>query len=301
MSRNVLSYTITVLGGDYRNYLLYQDFVQKGFSVSGIALFNPNTSTCLQAESSDTGEPLLASDIWITGIPFTKDHTHIYTENTNYLITLDYFLLHLKKHPPKLLIGGHFPEDVIAFCRENQIPCRDILKENSLAIANAVPTAEGAIYYAMQYSPYVLHNMPCLVLGFGKCGRALAHKLQGLCAKITICARKEADLILAASYGYQTCNFQELPTQLKNTQFVFNTIPSLVLNQDRLQLLPKDCTIIDIASKPGGCDFISAKKLGLSAHLCLGLPGKLSPKTASEIISKQVIVLLSNQANQQTE
>lgn len=294
MASNYLSYTITMIGGDYRQYLLYKSFVKNGFSVSGIALQSVLPQQELHAMSLDDTMPLLPSDVWITGIPFTKDHKHIYTEHPNYMITLEYFFQHLKMHPPKMLIGGQLPKEALDFAREYQIPCHDLLKCDSIAIANAIPTAEGAIYHAIQESPHVLHNNRCLVLGFGKCGKALAQKLSGLNAHVTVCARKEEDLALAESFGYDAINYEQLNKQLGSFLFIFNTVPAKILDKHRLSFVSRETVLIDIASVPGGIDFEAAKNLGLTAKHCLGLPGKLSPKTAADILAKQIILLLKS-------
>ncbi|OJT71237.1 dihydrofolate reductase, partial [Clostridioides difficile] len=46
----------------------------------------------------------------------------------------------------------------------------------------------------------------------------------------------------------------------------------------------QEVTIIDIASSPGGVDYSVVKEAGINATLCLGLPGKYSPKTSGEIL-----------------
>ena len=293
MRKDNLSYTITVIGGDYRHLLLYESFVEKGFSVSGIALTD-STNPCSHENSSILSTALLPSDIWIAGIPFTKDDKHIYAENSNYRITLEHFFHYLDKHPPKLLIAGHFSEVALNYARKYQIPCHDLLKCNSLAIANAIPTAEGAIYHAIKESPYVLHKAPCLIFGFGKCAKTLARKLKGLDAKVTICARKEDDLAYAENMGLKAISFDQLKEELPNYLFLFNTVPAFVLTEENLEYCSKQCTIIDLASMPGGIDFTAAKKLNLHVSHCLGLPGALSPKTATDILSKQICQLLFN-------
>lgn len=292
MGSDISSYTITMIGGDYRHSLLYRSFVEKGYSVSGIALQNNASHRGSKQKSQPVSAPLLPSDIWIAGIPFTKDNVHLYSENKNYLITLEYFFQHLKKHPPKLLIGGHFSEVALDYARSYQIPCHDLLKCNTISIANAIPTAEGAIYYAIKESPYVLHKSPCLILGFGKCGKALADKLRGLNAQVTICARKEDDLAYAESLGYDTLTFENLNAHLGRFLFLFNTVPAPVLGPKRLAHCSRECVILDLASLPGGVDFKSAQKQHLHALHCLGLPGALSPQTAADILAKQIIVLL---------
>ena len=46
--------------------------------------------------------------------------------------------------------------------------------------------------------------------------------------------------------------------------------------------MKKSCCIIDLASKPGGVDFDSARKHEIKADLALGLPGKVAPKSAAK-------------------
>ena len=65
---------------------------------------------------------------------------------------------------------------------------------------------------------------------------------------------------------------------------IFNTIPSMILNEERLRLLKREAIIIDLASKPGGVDFEKAKEFGVNARLELGLPGRVAPTTSAEYI-----------------
>ena len=67
---------------------------------------------------------------------------------------------------------------------------------------------------------------------------------------------------------------------------IFNTVPALILNRNRLKKVRQDCIIIDLASSPGGVDFQAATEFGLSASLDLGLPGFVAPRTAAEIICR---------------
>ena len=57
MASDFLSHNITIIGGDYRQFLLYEDFVQRGFSVSGIALQN-NTFPDTQKEAEVHAESI---------------------------------------------------------------------------------------------------------------------------------------------------------------------------------------------------------------------------------------------------
>lgn len=70
---------------------------------------------------------------------------------------------------------------------------------------------------------------------------------------------------------------------------IFNTIPSMILDEQRLKLLNKNTIIIDLASKLGGVDFTKAKELGIKARLELGLPGRVAPITSAEYIYNVVL------------
>ncbi len=56
------------------------------------------------------------------------------------------------------------------------------------------------------------------------------------------------------------------------------------MTKERLEKVSQEVTIIDIASSPGGVDYSATKEVGINATLCLGLPGKYSPKTSGEIL-----------------
>lgn len=293
MYRQLSSYSITIIGGDQRQTLLYDSLKQQGYQVSGIAL-EPSPYIDMDP-SCFSSTKLQASDLWITGIPFSKDGIHLFSKAAPKAISIQSFLFFLQQAPPKLLIGGQFPKEVVAFARTYQIPCHDLLKRQSMAIANAIPTAEGAIFHAMEESVYTIDHAACLVLGFGKCGKALAQRLQGLHGKVTVCTRSEEDLAYAASCGYQTLPFSHLQKQLPSFLFIFNTIPAPVMGPKRLALCHASCVIIDIASQPGGVDFTYAVQHKLNAKLCPGLPGKMAPKSAALILEEQILRLFSCQ------
>lgn len=41
---------------------------------------------------------------------------------------------------------------------------------------------------------------------------------------------------------------------MPNAKLLINTVPQLVLPEERLALLPKEALVLDLASKPGGDD-----------------------------------------------
>lgn len=166
----------------------------------------------------------------------------------------------------------------------NQNEIIDILKQEELTVLNSIPTAEGAIQIAMEKSLKTIHNSKCLVLGFGRIGKILSKMLLGIGAQVYCEARKQSDIAWIQAYGYNAICLEKLNENLDKFDFIFNTIPYLILDKNNLKLIKKDCLLIDLASKPGGIDFDEADRLQLQTVWALALPGKVAPETAAKYI-----------------
>ena len=92
------------------------------------------------------------------------------------------------------------------------------------------------------------------------------------------------DLAWIKSYGYIPVALENLDKGLNEYDIIFNTIPTLMLDEKRLKKVKKECVIIDLASVPGGIDFDMAKNLGIKTIWSLGLPGKVAPLTSANYI-----------------
>lgn len=226
------------------------------------------------------------SDIVITPIPFSKNEGYINSPTVNIKIENKSICDYINNN--STLIGCNIPTEVCNTLMLKKVQYYDLNNNNNFLIQNALPTAEGAIYQAMQNSEIVLSNSNCIVLGFGRCAKILANKLQGFGANVTIAARKSEDLSYGNCYGYRTVNISNIIENISNFDFIFNTVPKLLIDEKVIKNIKKTALIIDIASNPGGTDFDICEKYGIRSHLCLGLPGKIAPKTAAEIIYESI-------------
>ncbi|HHX59638.1 MAG TPA: hypothetical protein GX707_02695 [Epulopiscium sp.] len=141
----------------------------------------------------------------------------------------------------------------------------------------------------MVNSQITLHGSKCIVLGFGRCGKVLAHMLKGIGADLSVEARSQIDLAYIQSYGYNPVPLKDLAEYIGQYDFIFNTIPSLVLDEKKLMNMKKDCLIIELASKPGGIDVEAAKRVGIKVVDGQSLPGKVAPETAAKIIFDTIL------------
>ena len=149
----------------------------------------------------------------------------------------------------------------------------DYLSREELAVRNGVPTAEGAIEAAMDATDVTLCGTPCLVIGFGRIGKLLAHRLRGLGAEVTVSARRLDDLAWIDAFGYRGLRTNRLAGRLGSFRVVFNTVREL----------PRECVLLELASQPG-FDRAAAEARGLKCIAAPGLPGRAAPETAARAI-----------------
>lgn len=264
---------ILIIGGDARQKYLYYEIMNNGFHVSSYDV--PDIKDC-----SNLNEALQKNNIFILPIPFTKNGKNIYSPSKD--ISIDFLLSVIK--PFSKIYGGCFTSDFKNKCQGNNISTCDFMDNDTFELKNAIATAEGAIAEAVINSSINLHMANCLVLGYGKCGRAIASRLQALNCNVCVCVRRHEQMALAFESGHHYMNITSLAREIRHYDYIFNTIPTLVLTRNVLCNAKSEVTIIDIASKPGGTDFDACSHLGLNAHLCLSIPGKYAPKASSKII-----------------
>ena len=226
-------------------------------------------------------ENFLYANYIIAPTPFSKDGVNV----TGTDIKCEEILQWCEN---KILFSGAIPKAVKEQLDKENIKYYDLMEYDELAILNAIPTAEGAIKIAMEKTDITLCGADILVLGFGRIGKVLSKMLLGIGANVYCEARKTKDLAQIKSMGYNDVDLKDLDNYLSKFDYIFNTVPYMILDKTRLDLVKKDVCIIDLASKPGGVDFEYAKEININASLELALPAKIAPKS-SAIYFKQII------------
>jgi len=188
----------------------------------------------------------------------------------------------------KVLIAGAITPDVYKMANDDYIEIIDIMKREELAVLNTIATAEGTIQIAIENTSKILHGSEVLILGFGRIGKVLARKLAGLSAKITCAARKDEDLAWIQAYGHNATNINTIGKNLNKFDLIINTVPHMILTEERLENIKKECLLIDLASNPGGIDKKAVKDKNLKFVWALSLPGKVAPTTSAEFIKDTV-------------
>ncbi len=279
----------TIIGGDLRNIKLAESIEKDGHLVN-IYGFSKAGFDIHIGESADLRSAIDESDIVLGPLPCSNDDVHLNAPFHDTLIEINDVLKIMNKN--QLFIAGRISDKIRNMAEIYNVYCVDLLKREDMAILNAIPTAEGAIQIAMEELPITIHGSSCMVLGFGRIGKILSKDLAGLGADVYAAARKSSDIALIRSFGYKPVAIQNLDDYLPKMDVIFNTVPALVLDSQRLAHVSADCLIIDLASKPGGVDFEDAKKQGKKVIWALSLPGKVAPLTAAKYIKETVYNVL---------
>ena len=187
-----------------------------------------------------------------------------------------------------LVLGGCFTEEQRELLDRRGIRYLDFMEDEVVTQENAVATAEGAIAELTNHSPYNIEGAKILVTGYGNCGKAIAKKLRGLGARVTVLARRREVRKQAKEDGFYAVDFAFGPEEAMGAAMLVNTVPAPVVTRVIIKELPRDAYILDIASKPGGTDFACAKEFGIRADLVLGIPGKYAPKESAYILEQSM-------------
>lgn len=282
-----MSKNLCVIGGDLRIVKLVEMLVNDGYTVYTYALEEAeslnqydNVKECLNII-----EAISSSDTIIGPIPLSSNKVDINTPFSKENISIEELF---SKLDGKKFIAGSIGEDIEKLTKDRNIDLIDLMAREELTVLNTISTAEGAIQIAMQETLSTIHGSNVLVMGFGRIGKVLAKMLNGIGARVSCEARKESDIAWIKAYGYNPVHLNVLEETISDYDIIINTIPHIILDENNLDKVKRDCLIIDLASNPGGVDREAAKRKGIKTIWALSLPGKVAPLTSAEFIKDTI-------------
>lgn len=241
----------------------------------------------VEGEKGDL-EQALSAEVILLPLPLCKEDGLLNCKEDPMALTE----LFARLTPRQRILAGQVKPQQQAEAAKYGLILEDYFLREELTVANAAATAECALRVAMEQLDRSLLGENILVLGFGRIGKLLCHRLQGLGCRVTATARKNADLAWIRAYGYEALKTDE--GALAPFGVVFNTIPNLVLDRARLAKLPPGSLCVDLASK-NGIDPGAAKELGLFYIWARFLPGRMVPHTAAAAIRETIYHILSEE------
>lgn len=225
-------------------------------------------------------------DAFILPLPATSDNICI--KGTD--ITFENLIN--KINPNQVVFTGKLDESIKKKITEKGIALYDYYSRDEFALKNAVPTALGVLNFVMNNCKKIVPEMNVLVIGYGKCARAICKAFDSLGADVTSASRKYLTVAEAQAHGINGCLIKDVINFSENADVVINTVPVPILKKDFIDTLNKDSLIIDIASAPYGFDYSYAKSAGKKIVLLPSIPGACFPITAGYIIADTIMNIM---------
>lgn len=260
---------ILILGGDKRLVELKKKLEKNNHNVKSLFLNYKDNSI------NDINE----FDTVFLPIPFLKNN-FLNAPFHNEPISVDY-ILNMLKNFKGTIIGGlnDSSENLLS---QNNLKFLNILKDEKFTLINAIITAEGTIQKLINESDISLFESKVCILGYGRVSKALARRLDPLCENLTIYNNPSINYIYSKVDKINSKTIDNFPFDSKNFNIIVNTIPSLIINKEIINNLNPSCLIVDLASIPGGVDFKYAEEKNIKTIHYLGIPGKVSSKSAAK-------------------
>ena len=244
----------------------FEEFKKHGYKVSSLGLF--------QADDGNIEE----NDIIVLPVPVTRDGSTVNCPITNAVISLDDVL---KKCDGKSVYGG---------CYNADTNFTDYCALDDYCLLNAVPTAEGAISFAIENTDFTLWKSRVLIIGYGRVGKILCDRLIGMKCDVTVTARKQKDFAFLDALNVKFEKTENINKIKNNYDIIFNTVDISLF--DDVSEFPRNTLLIDLSSK--GCiDFSKAHEMGCKTFKLPGIPGINAPKTAGKILAHTLIGLIN--------
>lgn len=276
-----MSYNFLIMGGDQRQLYLGKFLEEAGFNIFYMGFGEKDNYKNMHY------------DYFILPAPLSKDGLNINTPLSDKIL------------PINDIFGLPCPDSIFSgkcSILDKKMPSNwnteiyDLLRNDEYNILNAVATAEAAISIIVKNTTFNIYNSDILVAGYGKIGKVLAKILRGMGAKVTVAARKASDRAYAMCANHFAIHTKQIKDYADKYRIILNTVPEVIITEDTIRKLKKDCFILDLASMPGGVDFLSCDKHGLKYIHGLGLPGKYSPETSGEITAKIILDIIDGKS-----
>jgi len=287
LSKNLAGLTIAIVYGDRRDIYLAKKLI--GYDTKLLLVGFDNDDIRSNFEEMDKVEfyndlinPAKKSDVMILPIPGVDNQGLVKsTSKSKFYFTEE---VAGSFQPHTLVLVGMSSPYLLNLKEQYSFSLMEIAELNDFAILNSIPSAEGAIAKAMELTSITIHNSNSMIIGLGRVGITLARMLNGLGANTYVAARSSEQLARALEMNCHLIELKHIDEKLSKMDIIFNTVPALILSEQKLKLINNSCVIIDLASAPGGLDYDAAEKLGIITYLAPGLPGKVAPVTAGNIL-----------------
>ena len=270
---------IVIVGGDKRQKYLKEYLEKQGFDVASYGLFDWD-------EDTDKLKGMIGEDtVVILPLPATRNDKTIFMPFSKKEIDISRLFSFLGRR--NLVFGGIIKGELLSRLRESEIEFVDYYDQTFIE-KNAVLTAFGALKIILEHIDFALPLGKYAVTGFGRVAKETVAVLKSLSCDVTVFARNSSQREDAIIKGCKAEPLTSLSRLSGDLDIVINTVPTHIIHEETIMNMKNGSKIIELASAPFGLDFDVARKYGIDVVKAMGLPGKYTPKTAGEIIGKNM-------------
>lgn len=274
---------IGILGGDKRQIELANILHEDGQNVF-ITGFDKALDK-VKVLNLNIDQMLKNSEYIVLPIPSTRDDLYFFTPFSEFKTPINDVFIRKIKNKTVFCYGA---EGLIELCPEfSNCNFYDYSANENFLQHNAKITADCAIELAKNKFVNSFCNKKVLVCGYGRIGKYLVELLVKENTELFVSVRNKKDFSKLEKIKVQPILTSELK-EYTDFDIIFNTVPNLIFDFDTLEKTSQHALLIDLASKPGGVDKLSAEQLNINLIHALGLPGKMAPLKAAEAIKNTI-------------
>ncbi|WP_050635632.1 NAD(P)-dependent oxidoreductase [Candidatus Stoquefichus sp. SB1] len=167
-----------------------------------------------------------------------------------------------------------------------------LLDDENFVTKNSILTAEGLIAYLIAHRRMPIYHSHIDILGFGHCAKPIIEYLVAMQAKVRVAVRKGIYQKDIEEMGAEYIRLDDL--SLSQSDILINTIPYVVVKEDKLDRVNHHIMIIDIASYPYGIDHHYALSKGLNCQILSSIPCKYAYGYAGKMVADEIERELEN-------
>ncbi len=196
---------------------------------------------------------------------------------------------------------GNVCTELERVCGEKGLTIVNYLEREEFAVRNAVLTAEGVLPIIVNELPFAVYGTKILITGFGRIAGILAGYLVKMGARVTVACRRPEARAWAEILGCRAVDItdkNEFLTEISSSAVIINTVPADIFGDEEITAMGNGALYIELASSDGINGAVPENVKVITAR---GIPGKVSPVTAGEIIADTISAVLGEERGKQYE
>ena len=230
-----------------------------------------------------------AATTLVLPVPVSRDGVHLKSSGEECLLLGDVFEA---LQSGQRVFGGGFSSQQMQQIEACGAQAVDFLKNEAFVLKNAALTSQGALRLLLEHLSVSVLDLPVLITGFGRIGKATAALFKSVGCRVTVAARSERQRTEALLSGLRAVPFPLTTQTLGEAAAIINTVPAPLFKTADLQRCKDGALYLELASAPFGASENEVRDAGLHLIPGGGLPGRFCPDGSAKAmldVIKEVI------------